>query len=400
VINSSQVSRERLTEVFRERLENVSKEIDAVLKILEDARDPWKEYAKLCNELQEKPNSPGIAELQEKVNALYIRLKPADEAVRKLVREATEVLKVVPLSPQELQMIKYEIENAELFIIVPHLESLLPLERFHGSLSNVRLWFYEMEDTLARASRPLIAIPGETTQFGIEAAASLRCDKHDTSARDGATPVQLVDPLVASAGREAADSNTKSSASEPPATPDAAPLSEAANDSHSDPASHGGPQAVEEPGSSNKLGTTEVIKVPALPGDPSQLTACPPQGITERAIMDDRSNQPEAAHHLVTAAAPLTTSCLQILREAMDQQGLNSPGIARKIQAILKPEKGNRLKVDRTTVYRIVQGRTTRPQPEVREALIKVLGLTGEKASIVRRGLGGTGAAQDFPEQI
>lgn len=116
--------------------------------------------------------------------------------------------------------------------------------------------------------------------------------------------------------------------------------------------------------------------------------------------MDDRSNQPEAAHHLVTAAAALTTSCLQILREAMDQQGLNSPGIARKIQAILKPKKGNRLKVDRTTVYRIVQGRTTRPQPEVREALIEVLGLTREKASIVRRGLGGTGAAQDFPEQI
>jgi hypothetical protein len=98
------------------------------------------------------------------------------------------------------------------------------------------------------------------------------------------------------------------------------------------------------------------------------------------------------------AAAPPTTNHLQLLEEAIHHGGLNAPKLAEKIRALLKPRKGSRLKVDRTTVYRILQGHTKKPQPEVREALIKVLGLTGEGASIVRRGLGGAGAGQDFSE--
>ena len=84
----------------------------------------------------------------------------------------------------------------------------------------------------------------------------------------------------------------------------------------------------------------------------------------------------------------------------MHQGGLNAPKLAQKMRALLKPSKGNRLKVDRTTVYRIIHGETKKPQPEIREALITVLGLKAEKASIVRQGLGGTGPHQNFSKKL
>lgn len=144
------------------------------------------------------------------------------------------------------------------------------------------------------------------------------------------------------------------------------------------------------------LGATEE----AEPSSADRADAAKHQKIMEGEITDNPSNQPEAAHRVISAAAPLNASYLQILHEAMDHKGLNPPKLAKKMRVILRRKKGNRTKVDRTTVYRIMQGDTKKPQPEVREALVEVLGLQGEKASQVRRGLGAAGAAQDFSKQM
>jgi hypothetical protein len=91
-------------------------------------------------------------------------------------------------------------------------------------------------------------------------------------------------------------------------------------------------------------------------------------------------------------SSPLTATHLRLLREAMDREGLNPPKLALKMQGILKRDNRKRPKVDRATIYRIMHGHTKKPQPEIREAMIKALALKGESASIVRRGLGGVGA--------
>ena len=76
---------------------------------------------------------------------------------------------------------------------------------------------------------------------------------------------------------------------------------------------------------------------------------------------------------------------LRIMRAAMQQQGLNPPRLAVRILAILRRTKQAKATVDRTTVYRIVAGKTKRPQPGIRNALIEALQLTGEDARIVQR---------------
>jgi hypothetical protein len=148
--------------------------------------------------------------------------------------------------------------------------------------------------------------------------------------------------------------------------------------------------------------TREAVDEDPVRGEPSETNSVGGnalQGIAEGAITDDRSKQAKAADHLVTAAAPRATNYLQILREAMDQQGLNPPKIAKGIQTILRRKTGKRPKADRSTVYRIMQGYTKKPDPEVREALIQVLKLQKEKAPIVRRGLGGAGTAPNVSEE-
>jgi hypothetical protein len=82
----------------------------------------------------------------------------------------------------------------------------------------------------------------------------------------------------------------------------------------------------------------------------------------------------------------------RILIAAMGRLGLNAPQLARKIQTSLKGRGLTRLKVDRATVYRIVHGRTKRPNPAIRNALIEELQLQGEDAATVRRGLSGNGS--------
>ena len=93
---------------------------------------------------------------------------------------------------------------------------------------------------------------------------------------------------------------------------------------------------------------------------------------------------------LANVAEPESTpAAVRIMLAAMEQQGLNPPKLAVRILAILSRTKQTKAKVDRTTVYRIVGGKTERPQPAVRNALIEALELSGEDATTVRRELGG-----------
>jgi hypothetical protein len=129
-----------------------------------------------------------------------------------------------------------------------------------------------------------------------------------------------------------------------------------------------------------------VEKLAPPPGDSVPLTASPLPEVA--AAKDDPSNQTEPNDNLVTPAAQPMPDHLRILADAINNQGLNPPKLAEKMQAILKRDKKDRDKADRTTVYRIVQGETKKPQPAIREALIEALELNKEQAAIVRRGLG------------
>ena len=81
----------------------------------------------------------------------------------------------------------------------------------------------------------------------------------------------------------------------------------------------------------------------------------------------------------------------QILCTAMDRLGLGAPKLAAKIWAILKRKGDTKLKVDRSTVYRIVERSTKHPNAAIRASLMEALQLEGEDAEIVRRELGGSG---------
>jgi len=81
----------------------------------------------------------------------------------------------------------------------------------------------------------------------------------------------------------------------------------------------------------------------------------------------------------------------QILCTAMDRLCLGAPKLAAKIRAILKRKGETKLKVDRSTVYRIVERSTKHPNAAIRASLMEALQLEGEDAEIVRRELGGSG---------
>ncbi|MGD0777947.1 MAG: hypothetical protein ABSC05_34615 [Candidatus Solibacter sp.] len=83
----------------------------------------------------------------------------------------------------------------------------------------------------------------------------------------------------------------------------------------------------------------------------------------------------------------VANSAVRIMQAAMDRLGLNAPRIAKLIRAQLKPVPGLKLKVDRTTVYRILHGQTKNPDPAIRKALIEVLKLTNEEQQVVVRAL-------------
>jgi hypothetical protein len=63
------------------------------------------------------------------------------------------------------------------------------------------------------------------------------------------------------------------------------------------------------------------------------------------------------------------------LLAAMRRQGLNPPQLALLVQAEIKRRRVTKLKVDRTTIYRLVNGKTRHPNPIIRSAVLAVLKL-------------------------
>jgi hypothetical protein len=82
-----------------------------------------------------------------------------------------------------------------------------------------------------------------------------------------------------------------------------------------------------------------------------------------RAAMEDPTLSPPIPNRLVTA---------------MRLQGLNAPQLAAKARAVLKRRGEKRLKVDRATIYRLVNGKTKNPNPLLLSAVFEVLKLSAE----------------------
>ena len=61
------------------------------------------------------------------------------------------------------------------------------------------------------------------------------------------------------------------------------------------------------------------------------------------------------------------------LLAAMRRQGLNPPQLALLVQAEIKRRGVRKLKVDRATIYRLVNGQTRNPNPAIRRAVMAVL---------------------------
>ena len=66
--------------------------------------------------------------------------------------------------------------------------------------------------------------------------------------------------------------------------------------------------------------------------------------------------------HETPAPAQKPMGALAFISEAMNRESLNVPTLTGKIQALLKRKRVPRLKVDRTTIFRIVNGQTTIPE--------------------------------------
>jgi hypothetical protein len=82
-----------------------------------------------------------------------------------------------------------------------------------------------------------------------------------------------------------------------------------------------------------------------------------------RAAMEDPTLSPPIPSRLVTA---------------MTLQGLNAPQLAAKARAVLKRRGEKKLKVDRATIYRLVNGKTKNPNPLLLNAVFEVLKLSAE----------------------
>jgi hypothetical protein len=67
------------------------------------------------------------------------------------------------------------------------------------------------------------------------------------------------------------------------------------------------------------------------------------------------------------------------LAAAMARNGLNAPQLAHKVRALLQRKGMARIKVDRTTIYRIVQDKTKKPNPAILAAIRDVLNSPAEK---------------------
>ena len=117
------------------------------------------------------------------------------------------------------------------------------------------------------------------------------------------------------------------------------------------------------------------------PATPGSMAAMPAEAVArvETGVKASPSDSGEIAEYL------------QILQAALNGHGWTIPQLANKIREILKTTGRNRPKADRTTIYRIMHGATKRPQPALRNALIKALALEGNQALTVARALGASG---------
>jgi hypothetical protein len=117
------------------------------------------------------------------------------------------------------------------------------------------------------------------------------------------------------------------------------------------------------------------------PATPGSIAAVPAESVerVETGVKASPSDSREIAEYL------------QILQAALDGHGWTIPQLANKIREILKSTGQNRQKADRATIYRIMRGATKRPQPALRNALIKALALEDDQALRVVRALGASG---------
>lgn len=73
------------------------------------------------------------------------------------------------------------------------------------------------------------------------------------------------------------------------------------------------------------------------------------------------------------------------LAEAMTREGLNVPQVTAKVRALLNKRGVRRLKIDRSTIYRLVWGLTKHPNPMIRKAVLEVLNLESPVLSNQRK---------------
>jgi hypothetical protein len=92
----------------------------------------------------------------------------------------------------------------------------------------------------------------------------------------------------------------------------------------------------------------------------------PPEG-SPSSIRTSAKNQPARMRADAEAANPLLA--------AMRRQDLNSPRLALLVRAELKRRGVTKFKVDRTTIYRLVNGQTRHPNLTIRSAVLAVLKL-------------------------
>ena len=72
------------------------------------------------------------------------------------------------------------------------------------------------------------------------------------------------------------------------------------------------------------------------------------------------------------------TEAANQLLAAMHRQGLNAPRLALLVGSVLRKRGVTKPKVDRATIYRLVHGKTRRPDPSIRNAVLEVLKLSVE----------------------
>lgn len=78
------------------------------------------------------------------------------------------------------------------------------------------------------------------------------------------------------------------------------------------------------------------------------------------------------------AAVAVSHGSADRLVTAMRSQGLNVPRLAEKVRAVLKQRGERKLKVDRATIYRLVEGQTKNPNPLLLNAVYEILQIPAE----------------------